>query len=306
MSCSTQLRPLILGEVLFDCFSDRRVLGGAPFNVAWNLKGLGVNPLVVTAVGQDDLGSEVVHEMKAWEMDLSGLQILPRYPTGRVDIQVSAGQPTYTFLNDTAFDHIQGINTHPASDEFGLLYHGSLALRDLESRSAIQQLRQQMPCPVFIDINVRLPYFNIELFEPFMFGVEHLKLNDDELRYLAEISGKVTTEGSSEFWDVHRKIATDLMDRFQIKNLWLTAGSRGAAWLGDSGQYLQVNAPRVNDLVDTVGAGDALAAVIVWSLLTERSPEIALPLAAAYAARVCTLRGAITRDKAFYNMESLA
>jgi len=304
MSSSSTSRPLIVGEVLFDCFSDHRVLGGAPFNVAWNLKGLGLEPLVVTAIGQDDLGNEVIENMNYWKMDLSGVQVLPGIPTGRVDIQVEEGQPSYTFWSDVAFDQIPLHASTLSQQSFGLFYHGSLALRGMESRNSVTALRRRVACPVFIDVNIRQPHFDWKIFEPFLFEADHLKLNDQELMQLLFEQGMAAPQVQTVSWAERRGLASDLMAKYRIQNLWLTAGHEGAAWLGPAGQYFQQDAPPVSQLVDTVGAGDALAAVIIWSILTGRSPEEALIQAVAFAARVCSLRGAITREADFYRLDS--
>lgn len=310
MSSFPYLRPLIVGEVLFDCFEDHRVLGGAPFNVAWNLKGMGLEPLMVSAVGQDDFGEEVLGDMNYWGMDPSGVQVLPGIPTGRVDIQVSDGQPTYRFWDDVAFDRIEHNQGLVAQQSFGLLYHGSLALRGSVSRDTISHMRRELSCPVFIDINVRLPHFDRQMFEPFLLGAEHVKLNDDELMLLMDQPMEASETKPNAFagirqpWPGLCTLARELRDRLRIKNLWLTAGSEGAAWIGPDNQAVVQSAPAVSQLVDTVGAGDALAAVIIRSILSGEAPQEALSEAVAFAARVCAIRGAITRDAGFYRLAS--
>lgn len=303
-------RPLIIGEVLFDCFGERRVLGGAPFNVAWNSKGLGLDPLVLTAVGKDDFGDEVLQNMREWNLDTSGVEVCHGFRTGRVDIQIDSGQPTYTFLSDVAFDHIGAEHLPETWGDFGLLYHGSLATRASESRATIHQLRSEANCPVFIDVNIRLPHFSTSIFEPFLLDAEHVKLNDQELTYLMRLphDWQLTETDSlhelNGYWRRLGMLGRELMAKYGIRNLWLTAGQAGAAWFGPGDQQLLAPAPKVSNLVDTVGAGDALAAVIIRSILIGQSPGDALPIAVDFAARVCTLRGAITRDKEFYRPQS--
>jgi fructokinase len=299
-SRSSNLRPLIVGEVLFDCFPDHRVLGGAPFNVAWNLKGLGLNPLVITAVGDDDLGREVQQQMSAWELDASGLQVHPDVPTGRVDIQLTDGQAQYQFWDNVAFDRIGWPESALSGSQFGLLYHGSLAMRQPTSRETIIKLRQELDCPCFIDVNVRLPHFSVSTIMPLLEKVDHLKLNEDELRLLSRHLG-APDEGCD--WQSLRKLTERLQTELEIKNCWLTVGQHGAAWFGPQGQYFQADAPRVKGLQDTVGAGDALAAVIIHGILTGVSPENSLARATQFAGRVCGLRGALTEDRQFYRFD---
>ncbi|MBX3420709.1 MAG: hypothetical protein KF752_04050 [Pirellulaceae bacterium] len=312
------LRPMIVGEVLFDCFDDVQVLGGAPFNVAWNLTGLGLQPLMVTAVGDDALGSEVVRRMQQWGMDRSGLQVLADKATGRVDIRVTNGQPSYQFWDDVAYDHIRSLDSLVDWNSIGLIYHGSLALRGATSRETIRHLRRQASCPVFVDVNIRMPHFDRSWIDPLLVGADHVKLNNDELHWLvsslgsgsghmAELDNAGQTDRVDErggrCWNKFIDQAGVLQRQFGISNLWITAGELGAAWLGNDGQYCVQAASPVADLVDTVGAGDALSAVIIRGIMTRQSPQISLAQAVRFASRVCALRGAISTDPAVYNMD---
>jgi fructokinase len=203
-------RPLIIGEVLFDCFPDRSVLGGAPFNVAWNLRGLGLNPLIITAVGDDILGEQVQQRMSEWGMDLSGLQICTGKPTGQVDIQLMDGHASYQFRDDVAFDHLlfpEGLDT---DDNFGLLYHGSLALRCPDTYQTVLRLRKSIDCPCFIDINIRPPHFTLTGIEELLTGADHLKLNEHELRILLN---QPEENGDSFDWRMMRQMVESLAEQ---------------------------------------------------------------------------------------------
>lgn len=308
---SSLQRPLIFGEVLFDCFAQARVLGGAPFNVAWNLKGFGVDPLVVTAVGNDQLGQEVLQRVAFWGLDSEGLQICQAKPTGRVDIETIAGEPTYRFWDDVAFDHIHFDPQLMATAEPALLYHGSLALRSPLSRQTIQQIRDRLKnpslgdglggksCPLFVDVNIRLPHYDPALAERMLNRADHVKLNHEELNLLAAVNWPEPA-GEAARWQFRRELGERLIKQYEIGNLWITAAEEGAAWLTASGDFYHAPAPKVIQLVDTVGAGDALTAVIIYGLLHHKKPEQILDNATHFAARVCSIRGAITDDRAFY------
>ena len=96
-------RPLIFGEVLFDAFPDgSRVLGGAPFNVAWHLRALGLDPLLVSRVGADGAGDEVLRAMHDWQLDVSGVQRDPNHPTGRVPVTLEGGSNPSSREEDVA------------------------------------------------------------------------------------------------------------------------------------------------------------------------------------------------------------
>ena len=323
-------RPLIVGEVLFDCFPDRSVLGGAPFNVAWNLKALGADPLLLTAVGQDPLGDEVRAAMGRIGLDAEGLQVTS-HPTGRVDIEVVGGEPRYRFWDDVAFDHIalpsawdrqdpsdpsrglaatSGRSSALASDgelasgRFGLLYHGSLALRGAVSDATVRRFREVMGCPVFIDVNIRKPHFDPRRFATLLPGATHVKLNHEELaeliREMGVGDGSWETPTPCEAWADIVAQGRALACFYSIPNLWVTAGEKGAAWIGPAGHAIAA-APPVTRLVDTVGAGDAFAAVIIRDMLEGKTPAESLPRAARFASRICGLRGATTENRQFYH-----
>ena len=125
-------RLCIFGEVLFDRFPDgKQVLGGAPFNVAWHLQAFGRAPYFVSRIGADPEGDSVRESMRNWGMDLAGLQTDDTHPTGRVDVRITAGEPSYDIVHPCAYDAI----APPGDVPGGLLYHGSLALRDARSRA---------------------------------------------------------------------------------------------------------------------------------------------------------------------------
>lgn len=306
---SQPLRPLIVGEILFDCFPSHRVLGGAPLNVAWNLRRLGCDPLLVSAVGADEHGAEVGRAMRTVGLDPAALQVLSDYATGRVDIEVVEGEPRYRFWDDVAFDHIGMPEPALADQTWGLLYHGSLALRGQESRRTVERLRRRSNCPRFIDVNIRRPHFDPAWMESILAGAEHVKLNRDELLELAvTLAGAAPAADLSPdpaaaeagVWEDDRRRGELLRDRFGITNLWITAGAAGAAWLGPGDRFLTVAAPPVANLVDTVGAGDAFAATIIRGILSGQPPEESLAAAAAFASRVCGIRGATTDRLEFY------
>ncbi|MBD3671027.1 MAG: bifunctional hydroxymethylpyrimidine kinase/phosphomethylpyrimidine kinase [Gammaproteobacteria bacterium] len=288
-------RPLIFGEVLFDVFEDGgAVLGGAPFNVAWHLHGFGANPLFVSRVGDDDLGRQVIDAMQKWGMDCSALQTDPVHATGQVKVELEQGQPTYTIEQDVAYDHIdvdllipQLINSPPS-----LTYHGSLITREHDSRAGLIYLRSRLDSPVFIDINLRAPWHSREQAEALVEDATWLKLNDEEL----EIFAGRTLNGLDEA----RQAAQDLMLLYGLNAIIVTLGHEGAFVLSDAGSYLTPPAP-AEDLIDTVGAGDALSSVILFGLAKDWPLQLALQRAVEFASAICEQKGATSFDKDLYN-----
>ena len=280
-------RPCIFGEVLFDHFPDgRRVLGGAPFNVAWHLQAFGEAPFLVSRVGADEDGDEVRAAMRAWGMDPAGLQTDPERPTGRVQVRIEDNEPSYDIVYPSAWDAI-GDPDCPAGG-CALLYHGSLALRDATSRRACDALRARRPAIVFVDVNLRPPWYHAERLLAGLEGAHWVKLNGDELDELAPGAGSVEER------------ARGLVEALRLRGLLLTEGARGATLLTGDGTRLQTRPQARTEVVDTVGAGDALSAVMILGLLRNWPLQLTLDRAQAFASAIVGRRGATVRDAAFY------
>ena len=141
---------LSFGEVLMDCFPDKNVIGGAPFNVAVHLKRLGEQAGIITKVGDDELGSQI-HEILIREGLTAQLQIDENYPTGRVDVTLKNGQPSYHIHQGCGWEYI-GVNKIAAPNYF---VFGSLALFFEENKKSFNEYRNQFEKATFVcDLNL--------------------------------------------------------------------------------------------------------------------------------------------------------
>ncbi len=288
-------RPVIFGEVLFDHFPDgSRVLGGAPFNVAWHLRGFGSNPLVISAVGDDSEGREILERMTSWDLTTEGMQSDAEHPTGHVTAKIVEGSNQYQIEPDQAWDFIQASPAlRTASEEpVGLLYHGTLALRSPESWNAIRTLRERLDAPSFIDFNLRDPWWTQERIDWCLSTGHWVKLSDGEL-------GELTSRPVSSF-EQCRDAALRLAEERDIQGVIITRGAEGALSVVGKKDVYEAAAPPIENLVDTVGAGDAFSAVMCLGLLQGWRHETALERAAAFAADLCGIRGATTTDFSLY------
>lgn len=278
-------QPYIFGEVLFDCFPDgSRVLGGAPFNVAWHLQAFGQAPRMVSRVGDDDLGLEIQSAMSDWGMDTSLLQLDETLPTGQVTVTLVDDEPQYEIVRPAAWDAIEAL---APTSSCALLYHGSLATRDRTSASALQTLIDAGPQRVFVDVNLRPPWWQREAVLAQMSRADWIKINGDELSEL--IDGKDTAE----------RIA-DVVDRYQPKGLIVTHGSAGAEIITLSGEHYSVQPEKLIEVVDTVGAGDAFTAVMLLGLLRDWDLSLTAERAQSFASAIVGRRGATVNDFGFY------
>ncbi|MFO7811971.1 MAG: carbohydrate kinase [Pelovirga sp.] len=280
---------VVFGEVLFDCFpTGEQVLGGAPFNVAWHLAALGTDPCFVSAIGDDDLGRQILAAMNDWGMRTDGVQINRDYPTGRVEVQITDGQPSYQISEGVAYDHIRA-DLLPASGADFILYHGSLALRHQESQQAFDTLAARQGCQLFVDINLRSPWWDKRAVLDRLEQARWAKMNTDELADLGFADPNVDNA------------MAELMAQTTLEQLIVTRGADGALVRTRSGELIPVAAPPIKRYIDTVGAGDAFAAVYLQGLLSNRPIEKNITLAQQLAADIIGMRGAIPSDKALYH-----
>ncbi|MGD9898599.1 MAG: carbohydrate kinase [Calditrichaceae bacterium] len=292
------LTPVIFGEVLFDIFeSTHSVLGGAPFNVAWHLTGFGMNPVFISRVGNDAPGTEVLKKMSSWGMNKSGVQTDHEHPTGRVRVEMHDKEPEYTIESDQAYDFIAP--PEPAVLQHvdqTILYHGSLALRNAQSRLALSDLKKRSPVLVFFDVNLRQPWWKKETILEELSDTDWLKCNEQELKEIIRLMG--TPEKTRE------KLAFRVIEYFDLKGIVVTMGSKGALMVRNDGDVRYTNPNPVAELVDTVGAGDAFAAVTIMGLLKNWEGQQILDRASEFAAEICRIRGATIERLELYQSKN--
>ena len=280
--------PVIFGEVLFDCFPDgNSVLGGAPFNVAWHLQAFGMSPLVISSIGSDELGEQVEASMTDWTMTLAGLQHDPAHPTGSVDITFIDDEPRYSIVEHRAYDYIDAAAL-PHMPEKSLLYHGTLALRNPVSRETLHALKAQRTGQLFMDVNLRDPWWDRPYVLQLVDDADWVKLNQDELSQLGSGDGDVA------------KQADDFMRSHALGGLVVTLGDKGAIAMTADGRLAEVSPAQQLTVIDTVGAGDAFTSVLIAGLISEWPLELTLQRAQAFASMIVGKQGATVHDRDFY------
>lgn len=283
-----QIRPVILGEVLFDCFPDgTRVLGGAPFNVAWHLQALGLSPVLISRVGSDSEGSEILKTMSDWGMDTSHIQTDRQHPTGKVEIRFENGEPSYGISPDEAYGQIEYSHLEP-SGTWPLLYHGTLALYNPQVRNVVNRLHQEIELPIFIDVNLRPPWWSRDSVTTLMKRATWIKLNEAELQELSQHNGTISNQAEA------------MVEELQLRAMILTKGDKGAQVFLKGGNRTDVVPDTTASVVDSVGAGDAFSSIFIMGIVSGWSVEKTLHRAQELASAIVTKRGAIVRDRTFY------
>lgn len=277
-------RILAVGEVLWDVLPDGKQLGGAPANFAFHARGLGANASIVTRVGDDPLGREVLDRFAALGLPVETVQIDPDRPTGRAVATPDAqGQAHFTILENVAWDRI-------AADDLALtaarladaVCFGSLAQRDEPSRSSIRTLIDAAPATALrvFDVNLRPPFIDRDIVARSLDRADVLKINDQEL---PEVAAMFAFHGGT------RAMIEALADRFGLSVVALTRGSQGSL-IWRAGEWADHPGHRV-EVVDTIGAGDSFTAALTVGLLAGRSLESINAHANAVAAFVCSRAG---------------
>ena len=278
----------VFGEVLFDVFPDEgRVLGGAPFNVAWHLQALGCAARLMSRIGRDADGEAIRHAMREWGMDTTELQSDPSRPTGRVIVHLNRGQPSYDILADQAYDAIDAADIREA--RYSMLYHGTLALRSDPPRRALKHLKRSRDCIVFMDVNLREPWWNREHVLQLADEAHWIKLNDNELARLMPVDGDLTAA------------ARAFQNEHELRGIVVTRGENGAFAMTRDGQFAETSPSRSTIVTDTVGAGDAFAAVMILGIVRGWTLAQTLNCAQEFASLVVQQRGAIVADRTIYN-----
>ena len=282
----------VLGEALVDEFHDGAVAGGAPFNVARSLAGLGAPTVFISRIGaDDDAGRCVRASARRYGLSEAGLQQDARHATGRVSVVEDAGGHRFVIHDDAAWDHLDldaACRTLAPADA-GFVYFGSLAQRHATSRATVRAWVKRCAGIRVLDLNLR-PGADARLLaaESLMLA-DWVKLNEEELAQLADGFALAAPD------DAGRVAA--LMARFSLERLVLTLGARGWRFYGTGGALL-ASGPGVAQpqVVDTVGAGDAFTAMLLAGLSLGRDLDATLSLANRYAAFICGVRGPLPPD----------
>ena len=252
-----------IGEILWDIYNDKKYLGGAPANFAIHCHQLGDNGIIVSQVGNDDLGQEVFDALNKRGIDNRYIQVDSKNPTGTVEVKLDKnGKPQFNCTKDVAFDYLE-VNT--TLNELSLIadaiLFGTLAQRSDQSRESIQTfLRQSEHALKIYDINLRgWDNKTKEIVNQSLVFADAIKLNDDELRIL-----NAAWQPSYDPISFLKYLITE----FNLKFAALTRGENGCILIGHD-QVVELDGIKIKPL-DTTGCGDAFAAALIRTFLQEK------------------------------------
>ena len=279
-------RPLVvgIGEVLWDLLPSGKQLGGAPANFAYHAQQLGARGAVVSAVGKDALGDELLARLRELGLDTRHVTADWRRPTGTVSVTLdAAGVPSYVIHEKVAWDALVfNAALRDLARSADVMCFGTLAQRTATSRDCISDTLDQSPGICIFDINLRQHYYSRDVIESSLIEAPVMKINDEELAVVArlfDLSGPA---------DLLRM----LFDRYEMGLIAVTRGGRGSILYPQDGEPLEHPGVPVTNLVDTVGAGDAFTAALAIGLLRNEPLDRVNAAANRLAAYVCSQPGA--------------
>ena len=276
-----------MGEALWDVLPEGKKIGGAPANFAYHVSQFGLPSCVVSAVGADALGKEIVENFTS--KGLNQLIAEVPYPTGTVQVEIDqAGVPQYEIKENVAWDNIPWTKQlESLAARTKAVCFGSLAQRNVVSRNTINRFLDAMPGKgysfVVFDVNLRQGFYNKEILCNSMKRCNILKINDEELVTVSRMFGYPGIDLQDKCWI--------LLGKYNLKMLILTCGINGS-YVFTPGNVSFYPTPMV-EVADTVGAGDSFTAAFIASLLKGKSVVEAHSLAVHTSAYVCTKNGAM-------------
>lgn len=276
-----------MGEALWDMLPEGRKLGGAPANFAYHVSQFGLDSRVVSAVGDDELGNEILANFAEKQLECQIEKVA--YPTGTVLVTLDEkGVPCYEIKEGVAWDNIPYT---PALENLAkqtrAVCFGSLAQRNAVSRETINRFIDEMPqdenvLKIF-DINLRQHFYSKELIEASLKKSNVLKINDEELVVVGEMFGFADIDFQDKCWI--------LLAKYNLKMLILTCGTEGS-YVFTPGEVSFLETPQVQ-VADTVGAGDSFTGAFVAAILNGKTVKDSHRLAVDVSAFVCTQNGAM-------------
>lgn len=271
------------GEILWDVYPEGKRVGGAPFNVAAHLSMLGSASQIISRIGEDKIGDEILEAALHHSVEPIYIQRDDKVQTGRVLVTLDQGGiPSYEIESPAAWDYITATeeNKKLIEGSSGLVY-GTLALRNDVSRYALMELLKLSPLNI-CDLNIRQEFYSADLITALLRHTDILKINDEEADLIQAL------------YDIKSdQLYTQLAETFSIDVVIKTLGGKGAeVW--SAGQVIK-GAPIAIEVKDTVGSGDAFLAAFIHNYIQNNTLQYCIDAACKLGAYVATQSGAIPR-----------
>jgi len=283
MTRPSEVKALCFGETLFDLMPSGKMPGGAPMNVALHLQNLGISSGVISRVGSDELGRELLALLKEKGVSTALVQVDETRPTGTVEVELDENKnATYNIVEDVSWDYVENpVEVIEFNPEYVIF--GSLACRSEKSKASLLQLLNLTSATTVFDVNLRAPYYDETLIATLLKKANIVKMNEDEFELLKDWFGIKKTTLEAELAELQLKYP-------DLEMIIITLGDDGAiAWC--NGKLFTASGISIV-VEDTVGSGDSFLAAFISRYSGEESIEEALHFATAVGALVATQKGA--------------
>lgn len=276
-------KTICFGEVLFDVFPTQRKIGGAPLNVALRLASFGVNAKIISRIGKDEIGKELLTFIEKNGVDTDTIQIDENLSTGQVIVQLNEkGSASYTINYPVAWDKIICIPEDKITlKKADAIVFGALVCRDSVSHESLLKMINYAKYAAF-DINLCASFYTKIILIDLMMQSDFINFNADELY---EISAFL----NSPYHSLEQNIVF-IAEQTNTKHICVTKGSHGAVLYYNEKMYNK-SGYKIN-VVDTVGTGDSFLAGLLSKLLTDANPQEAIDFACALVAIIAKNEGA--------------
>ena len=280
------MKILSFGEVLWDVYPDNQFIGGAPMNFAAHFAKHGDDVYMLSAVGKDALGEDSLNQLNQWGLSTKYVSVLEHKQTGKCLVTLDENSvPSYNLLQDVAYDYISCENI---TDEFDVLYFGTLALRSEYNFNSLQKLLANKQFgDVFVDVNIRPPFYNERSVRFSLQNATVVKISQEELAVVQQMLGMEPCEDYQAF-------ARDLAAAYpNLRCIIITLGGDGAYALDCVNQKAFSCGSEKVTVVSTVGAGDSFSSAFMHHYLQKRDLQFCLEYASKVAGFVVTQYGAV-------------
>lgn len=276
------------GEVLYDCLPEGERLGGAPANFAWIAHELGMDAMVISAVGNDERGKRIQRELKERGLPFY-LSEVP-HTTGYVEVQLEKGIPSYHFAEDSAYRYIPwSEELKQIAETVDVVCFGTMAGADSKSGETLEMFLQHVREGVIrlFDVNLRGDFYSEEQINRLLPYADIVKCNNEELPWLAACAGVPAEAETYASWLASRG----------IRGFICTRGDKDSMVFWEGNKTVIPSEPvRIKD---TVGAGDSFAAAFTAALMQGKNSMEAHKVACRVSAWVCTFEGAMPDLRSF-------
>ncbi len=276
------------GEIIWDIYGEERKIGGAPLNICAHASLYGFDSYLISAVGNDELGTEALKTIEGFGINTAYITSHPALPTGRCIVSLSEkGIPRYDISKNVAYDKIEATS---ALCGFDVLCMGTLALRERYNLNSLSKIIAGGEfSEIYADLNIRPPHYSKESVCFCLGNATILKISDEELPTVLDLlsigysSIEAAAHGISKLYP-------------KIKLIIITLGEKGSFCLDTATDTAYYSEAVKTNVVSTVGAGDSFGAAFLASYFKDRDIERALKIASHISSYVVSSIEAIPKD----------